>query len=76
MTNKQKQVCRFKFLQSCLTLEIEIFKYKIEESETGQQLPGIKPRTTASALPLSYDNQETTSPHNPLYVLQDCKHLV
>ena len=37
----------------------------------GQQLPGIKPEhlaCIASALPLSYDNWTTTSPHNPLYV--------
>ena len=37
----------------------------------GQQLLGIKPEhlaCIASALPLSYGNWTTTSPHNPLYV--------
>ena len=46
---------------------------KIEESEKGQQPPGVEPRTllawAASALPLSYGNRTTTSPHNPLYIL-------
>ena len=47
------------------------YETKIEESEKANSHPGIKPRTplacAASALPLSYNNWTTTSPHNPLY---------
>ena len=44
----------------------------IEESEKAgsrwESNPGHL-ACAASALPLSYDNRTTTSPHNPLYVL-------
>ena len=45
----------------------------IDESDKGWQPSGVEPRTplawAASALPLSYNNQTTTNPHNPRYVL-------
>ena len=50
------------------------YEVKIEESEKAgtrrESNPGHTPLTWAtSALPLSYGNRITTSPHNPLYVL-------
>ena len=45
---------------------------KIEESEKAGSHQESHPghlAFAAGALPLSYDNRTTTSPHNPLYVL-------
>ena len=54
-------------------LEFRCYEVRIEESEKGQQPPGVKPRTplawATSALPLNYGNQTTTNPQNPLYIL-------
>ena len=62
-------------LDLCKTNRIQKFRCyeaKIEESEKAgsrwESNPGHL-ACAASALPLSYDNQTTTSPHNPLYVL-------
>ena len=48
------------------------YEAQIEESEKAgsrrESNPG-HPACAASALPLSYDNRTTTTPHNPLYVL-------
>ena len=48
------------------------YEAKIEGSEKGRQPQEVEPRTplawAVSALPLSYSNQTTTNPHNPLYV--------
>ena len=48
-------------------LEFRCYEVRIEESEKGQQPPGVKPRTplawATSALPLKYGNQTTTNPH-------------
>ena len=46
------------------------FEVKIEESEKAGSRQESNPghlACAASALPLSYDNRTTTSPHNPLY---------
>ena len=48
------------------------YEAKIEESEKAGSRRESNPghlACAASALPLSYDNRTTTSPHNPLYVL-------
>ena len=48
------------------------YEAKIEESEKAGSRQESNPghlACAASALPLSYDNRTTTSPHNPLYVL-------
>ena len=52
------------------------YEAKIEESEKESEKAGSRRESNpghlayaASALPLSYDNRTTTSPHNPLYVL-------
>ena len=48
------------------------YEAKIEESEKAGSRRESNPEhlvCAASVLPLSYDNQTTTSPHNPLYVL-------
>ena len=48
------------------------YEAKIEESEKVSSRRESNPghlACAASVLPLSYDNQTTTSPHNPLYVL-------
>ena len=51
---------------------LDIFEAEIEESEKAgshwESNPGHL-ACAASALPLSYDNRTTTSPHNPLYIL-------
>ena len=47
------------------------YEAKIEESEKAGSRRESNPghlACAASALPLSYDNRTTTSPHNPLYV--------
>ena len=49
------------------------YEAKIEESEKAGSHRESNPghlACAASALPLSYNNQTTTSTHNPLYVLQ------
>ena len=49
------------------------YEAKIEGSEKAGSHRESNPlghlACAASALPLSYDNRTTTSPHNPLYVL-------
>ena len=48
------------------------YEARIEESENAGSHRESNPDHLAcvvSALPLSYDNQTTTSPHKPLYVL-------
>ena len=58
---------------SCLMLGFRCYEVERKESEKTGQLPGIEPRTPwlelPVLLPLSYDNQTTTSPYNPLYIL-------
>ena len=52
--------------------EFRCYEAKIEESEKAGSHRESNPGhldCAASALPLSYDNQTTTGPHNPLYVL-------
>ena len=48
------------------------YEVKIEESEKAGSRQESNPgclACAASALSLSYNNQTTTNPHNPLYVL-------
>ena len=55
---------------------LDDFEVKIEESEKAGSHWELNPghlACAASALPLSYDNRKTTSPHNPLYILH---HLI
>ena len=50
--------------------KLDVFEAKIEESEKAGSRRESHPghlACVASALPLSYDNQTTTSPHNPLF---------
>ena len=50
-------------------LVMEVKQKKVKRSEvTRESNPGHL-ACAASALPLSYDNQATTSPHNLVYVL-------
>ena len=49
---------------------LDVFEVKIEGSKKAGSHPESNPghlACAASALPLSYDNRTTTSPHNPLY---------
>ena len=69
--NTQQDMCCFR--TSCLMLGFRCYEVERKESEKTGQLPGIEPRTPwlelPVLLPLSYDNQTTTSPYNPLYIL-------
>ena len=60
-------------LASCWNKEkFRCYEAQIEESEKASSHRESNPghlACAASALPLSYDNRTTTSPHNPLYVL-------
>ena len=48
---------------------LDVFETKVEKSEKAGSRRELNPghlACAASALPLSYDNRTTTSPHNPL----------
>ena len=48
---------------------LDVFEAKMEESEkASSRLESNSGHLAASALPLSYNNRTTTSPHNPLCI--------
>ena len=53
--------------------EVKCYEVKIKAGSCWESNPGQHLTCAARALPLSCDNQTTTSPHNPLYVLSGCQ---
>ena len=59
-------------IHSFIKERLDVFEAKIKESEKAgshQQLNPEHLACAANALPLSYDNRTTSSPHNPLCIL-------
>ena len=53
--------------------EVKCYEVKIKSGSCRESNPGQHLTCAARAVPLSCDNQTTTSSHNPLYVLSGCQ---